>query len=170
MKTLEIERKYLIEKPDIGKITDGLDGIEVKIVQTYLRSDNPNIERRIRTITMWGETSYVFTTKEDMGDGGLTRKETEVEIDKDYYEELLREREPDFMTIEKTRYVANYLEGTLEIDIYPFLRDKAVLEIEIDHADQKIDLPDFIEVIKEVTKDPQFKNKALAKSHGTIEL
>ena len=50
----------------------------------------------------------------------------------------------------------------MEIDIYEFWNDQAIMEIELESEDQVIDLPGFIEVIKEVTGDPAYYNGALA--------
>ena len=50
----------------------------------------------------------------------------------------------------------------MEIDIFPFSKDKAILEIELNEEQQAFQLPNFIEVIKEVTDDDKYKNVNLA--------
>ena len=49
-----------------------------------------------------------------------------------------------------------------EIDIYPFWRDKAVMEIELSSEDEDFEIPHEIKVIKEVTGDKRYKNASLA--------
>lgn len=50
-----------------------------------------------------------------------------------------------------------------EIDIYPFWKNKAILEIELSNEFADIVFPDYLEVIKEVTDDIEYKNYNLAK-------
>ena len=51
----------------------------------------------------------------------------------------------------------------LEIDVYPFWNDKAILEIELSDENAVIVFPKQIKVIKEVTDDDSYKNSSLAK-------
>lgn len=53
----------------------------------------------------------------------------------------------------------------LELDIYPFWKDKAILEIELASEDEEISIPNEIKIIKEVTDDENYKNANLAKIH-----
>jgi CYTH domain-containing protein len=68
----------------------------------------------------------------------------------------------DLKQIRKTRYCVVYNNQYIEIDIYPFSKDKAILEIELISENQSYSIPDFIEVIKEVTNDDKYKNVNLA--------
>ena len=55
-------------------------------------------------------------------------------------------------------------EGTyFEIDIFPFWRDKAFLEVELKSENEGFVLPPFIKVIKDVTEDEEYTNHALAR-------
>ena len=56
------------------------------------------------------------------------------------------------------------------MDVYPFWSDRAVLEVELESEDEAFDIPPFISVIKEVTGDKRYSNKALAKEIVTEEL
>jgi CYTH domain-containing protein len=49
-----------------------------------------------------------------------------------------------------------------EIDVYPFWQDQAVVEIELSQPDTPVEFPDFLELIREVTDDPSYRNRALA--------
>jgi len=53
----------------------------------------------------------------------------------------------------------------LEIDIYPFWNDKAILEIESCSEDEPVNIPKEIKIIKEVTADEKYKNKSLAEGN-----
>jgi len=70
----------------------------------------------------------------------------------------------DIKQIRKTRYCVVYNNQYLEIDIYPFSKDKAILEIELSNENDSYEIPEFIEVIREVTDDIRFKNVNLAVS------
>ncbi|MCD8364424.1 MAG: hypothetical protein LUC83_01150 [Clostridiales bacterium] len=67
--------------------------------------------------------------------------------------------------IRKTRYCLMQDGRYFEIDLYPFWKDKAILEIELSSEDDKIVLPEGIELIREVTEDEEYKNSNLAKCH-----
>ena len=64
--------------------------------------------------------------------------------------------------IRKTRYCLTYESQYFEIDVYPFWKDKAIVEIELNDENTDIIFPEFIKVIKEVTDDDSFKNASLA--------
>lgn len=64
--------------------------------------------------------------------------------------------------IRKTRYCLTYESQYFEIDIYPFWKDKAIVEIELNDEKTVIVFPDFIKIIKEVTNDESYKNASLA--------
>jgi hypothetical protein len=96
----EIERKFLIEYPDLLALNNPtLEKIE--IIQTYLRSSNPNEEIRIRQRGSDGHFVYTRTVKR--GDG-LKRFETEKRISKDQYLSYLMDADPTYRQIRKTRY------------------------------------------------------------------
>ena len=66
-------------------------------------------------------------------------------------------------TNEDWQYVVPYKNQYFEIDVYPFWKDRAILEIELREEDEAIDFPEEIRIIREVTDDPSFKNAALAR-------
>ena len=157
----EIERKYLIDYPDT-KYLESLDNCDkVEIIQTYLLSEDKNKEIRIRQRGKDGSYIYTQTIKEKVND--VKRIEREKRLTKEEYLELLMNADPDLRQIRKTRYCFVHKNQYLEIDIYPFWNDKAIAEIELISEDQKIELPDFINVIDEVTDDINFKNSEIAK-------
>ena len=72
--------------------------------------------------------------------------------------------------IRKTRYCHTYQNQYFEIDVYPFWDDKAYLEIEVDSENTHPPIPDFIEIIKDVTADKRYRNTSLAQSILTDDL
>ena len=65
--------------------------------------------------------------------------------------------------IRKNRYCLTYENQYFELDVYPFWKDQAIVEIELNDEKQEVHFPEQIKVIKEVTSDDAFKNASLAK-------
>ena len=92
----------------------------------------------------------------------MRRLEKERRLSKDEYLTLLMESDSSAHPIRKTRYCLTYANQYFEIDLYPFWKDQAILEIELKDENDKISIPEEIEIIREVTDDPAYKNAALA--------
>lgn len=156
---IEIERKFLIRFPNIDFLYT-LNGARVRnIVQTYLAT-NDGSTARVRRIEENNEIYYVKTVKNKIST--LSHYEDEYEIDEARYLCELKTADKDKAPIIKTRYAFPFHSHTLEIDIYPFWNDRAILEIEMASEDESISIPDFLEVIKEVSEDSRYKNTNLA--------
>ena len=156
----EVERKYLIEYPDIKWLETNPKCQKIEIIQTYLNSSQ-NEEIRIRQRGLNGNYIYFQTTKKTVS--GLKRIEIEKRLSQEEYLKLLMEADTTRKQIRKTRYCLMYKNQYFEIDIYPFWKDKAIAEIEISDENSKIIFPKEIKVIKEVTEEETYKNKELAK-------
>jgi len=155
----EIERKFLIEYPDIEWL-EGLSSCQhAKIVQTYLVSP-PKEERRVREWISETEHLYFQTVKRKISD--IKRIETESAISHKDYQRLLKDADPTKRQICKTRYRLTFEDQCFEIDVYPFWQDKAIAEIELCDENTPIVFPKEIKVIREVTSDENYKNEALA--------
>ena len=64
--------------------------------------------------------------------------------------------------IRKTRYCLTYKNQYFEIDVFPFWKDRAIIEIELSDENDNIEFPNYIKIIKEVTSDDNYKNISLA--------
>lgn len=156
----EIERKFLIEFPDI-KWLDSLPNCQrIEIIQTYLKSDR-NEEVRVRQRGSDGHYIYFQTTKRKISD--IKRVEIERRLSESEYIRLLMDADTTRRQIRKDRYCLTYENQYFEIDIYPFWNDQAIAEIELSDENAEIKFPSQIKVIKEVTDDETFKNASLAK-------
>ncbi|MBQ7832479.1 MAG: AAA family ATPase [Lachnospiraceae bacterium] len=159
---MEIERKYLIEYPDIEWLKKQENCCRVDIVQTYL-STVGNEEHRVRQRGTDGNYVYYETIKRKVDD--FKRIEIERRLTKDQYLRLLMEADIEKHPIRKSRYCLVYENQYFEIDIYPFWDDKAIVEIELNSADEQVNFPKELKVIKEVTEDGSYKNASLATNH-----
>lgn len=155
----EIERKFLIEYPDVEDLDKNPNSKKVEIIQTYLKSDNGD-EIRVRQRGENGNYIYFKTTKKLVDD--IKRIEIESRLTKDEYLTLLMDADTSKKQIRKTRYCLTFESQYFEIDIYPFWDDKAIVEIELSDENTPIVFPPFLKVIKEVTNDNNYKNAALA--------
>ena len=154
------KHKYLIAMPDMEKLTAIYNAATLDMMQTYLRETNPAVERRIRQQRNNDDYLYFYTEKHLMPDG--TKWDTEKPISQKEYILYLMEGDPALHTVHKTKYRFTYHSQRFEIDVYPFSGDKAVLFCYIggDH----VVLPPEIQVLRDVTGDPAYKNKQLAKT------
>ncbi len=116
--------------------------------------------RRIRKWTQNGESKYIYTSKIKLS--AIKRLETEFEIDAEHYQQLMQEKDPSSITLEKTRYRIYDNGFCFELDVFPFWTEQAYLEVELPREDTPFELPDFIEVIREVTEEEAYSNFALA--------
>ena len=156
----EIERKFLIEYPDVSKLENNPNCKKVEIIQTYLNAENGD-EIRVRQRGENGNYIYFKTVKRKVSD--IKRVEIENRLTKDEYLEHLMDADTSKRQIRKNRYCLTYESRYFEIDVYPFWNDKAIVELELSDENAEISFPDYIKVIKEVTDDESYKNSSLAK-------
>lgn len=158
-KPLEIERKFLIRYPRTDELVS-VEGTLVKeISQTYLLCDTGSL--RVRKTVCGGKTVYHRNEKRHVSD--RTSEEYEKKISAVTYSELLRCADSSRRTIFKTRYAIPCGTHIAEVDIYPFWSDRAIMEVELKSENEEFTIPDGIEVIKEVTNDKRYSNRALSK-------
>lgn len=155
----EIERKFLIRYPDTAMLERMEHCRKVQIMQTYLKSSDAD-EVRIRQRGMDGNYTYYKTRKKKAG--GIRRLETEERLSREQYLRLLMDADPRCRPIQKDRYCLTYKNQYFEIDIYPFWDHQAIMEIELSDEAEQVEIPDFLEVIKEVSGEERFKNYSLA--------
>ncbi len=158
---VEIERKYLIEYPDIDFLESISNCSRVEIIQTYLKAPEGE-EIRVRQRGVDGNYTYYHTRK--MKSGTAKRIEMEERITKDEYLTMLMNADTESHQIRKTRYCLTYNNKYYEIDVYPFWQDKAVMEIELLHENDTVEIPEFIKVIRDVTGVKEYSNANLARN------
>ena len=165
---LEIERKFLVKFPisweNLAELFDGLKDVK-RISQTYLKPKGKDPSARVRKtiegLTGDTETVYHFNQKEYIQPG--VHEETEHEINKSQYEKYLKNSHPDKVTVEKTRFVFKYRDQTFELDVFKGpLKGLVILEIELKNKNDKVELPSFLKIVKEVTGDKKYNNFELA--------
>ncbi len=156
----EIERKFLIEYPNLKQLRSMPNCTEVDITQTYLKSRD-GVERRVRARGINGDYVYYVTEKKKVS--SIKRVETERRLTQDEYLQLLMEADNHLHTIHKTRFCLMENNQYFEIDVYPEWDKQAIMEIELSSEEEEVHVPSFLHVIKEVTDDDSYKNYQMAK-------
>ena len=156
----EIERKFLIEMPNLEYLSSLPNCEKVQIVQTYLKS---NDDEEVRIRQRGSNSSFTYSKTRKINVSNLKRIEIETRLTGEEYINELLNSDPERGQIIKDRYCLSYNNQYFEIDIYPFWKDKAIAEIELSSENQKIELPPFLDVIEEVTDNINYRNSEIAK-------
>jgi CYTH domain-containing protein len=150
----EIERKYLLRgRPDH---TAGAPSLEID--QGYIPGER--IRERIRRARDGSDTRYYRTIK--MG-SGIQRIEIEEEASREFFDAVWP------LTVgrrvRKRRYHVKEGSALWEIDEFLDRPSLWLAELELEHADQVVELPNWLAPIvdREVTDDPSYTNRALAR-------
>lgn len=159
---LEVERKFLV---DTSRYMIPGKNTTVNIVQKYLKRGQEDQSLRIREISdlNFPSTSMMFqTTKKRIS--ARSKNEVETELNHFDYMRLRNESSHDSKAIKKIRTYFVYEDQYFELDEFstPY-QNLILLEIELLEEDDKVTLPPFIKVIKEVTDDPRYSNSHIAK-------
>lgn len=158
---LEHEDKFLIG-PVIPS-TLPVDYHTSFIVQDYLVSPEPDVERRVRSRSDLYGMSYYYTIKRPVSRG--VRQEEERMISEQEYHTLRTLRDQHTKTIVKNRICFFWKEQFFEIDSFEKTNSGlTVMEVERSDNFSTIDLPPFITVFRNVTDDKQFSNRELART------
>lgn len=190
---LEIERKYLIAMPSTIRLSRISGATVTHITQTYLVSQQ-GVTRRVRKSSQVQYVAYTYSQKliqsskkecilavrracqrvrkniitysynEKSNISDISRLEKDAIITQQNYLLLLQQSDPSLSAIIKTRYALPQDGFVCEIDIYPFWRQYAILEVELAAKDIHPPIPSFISIIKEVTHDKAFSNHSLSRT------
>ena len=153
------KRKYLIRMPDLEAVTARCSGVALDMMQTYLQQTKPDVERRIRQQKNGEDYLYFYTEKHQTADGD--RWDTEKPISEKEYIRYLMEMDNSLHPVRKTKYRLTYQGIRMEIDVYPFDQEQAILFV---YAGDEKPLPPEITVIREVTGEAAYKNRQLART------
>lgn len=150
-----IEKKYLIHIPDISYL-DRLGGCSrVKMTLTYLNGSSEQCDIKLLLRDEDGKKFYQKIIK------GNNKKSTITLTAEEYIDELdnkMNERNP----IIKYRYSFIYHSVYYKIDVFED-KDFSILEVDLLNDHEKVTFPSFIEVLKDVSDNPNYKNYNLSR-------
>lgn len=155
------KRKFLIEMPDTALLAEKFGSAGTEMMQNYLTVTNPKLERRIRQQKNGNDYLYFYTEKRTGDDG--SKWVTEKPISEKEYIAYLMEADVNLHAVRKTKYNLNVEGRRIDIDIYPFSSDKAVMFL---YGCEPSEIPEELKIIREVTGLPEYKNRALAGSQS----
>lgn len=164
-KHFEIERKFLIEYPDLKLLLNIKTCRKIPITQAYLTTPDEGYFR-VRKRGEGNNAVYIKTVKIKISD--IKRIEIENYISEKEYNDYLSHKEYVTGVISKDRYCIVWENSYYELDVYPFWSDKATLELELLSEEQSYVLPDFVKLIREVTFEKEYRNLALAQKYGRV--
>lgn len=149
--TFEVERRWLVKIPEnIG------DFQYHTIEQAYLEPEN-GFQGRIRRL----DDRFIYTEKARTGSSAV-RIENEREITKAEYDEY--KKHTILNIVKKKRYIIPYGGLKFEFDIFENTVESgyAIMEAELPEESAQVKLPDFIDVVAEVTEDSYYTNRNFA--------
>jgi CYTH domain-containing protein len=157
--SVEIERKFIIEMPDISALRTAPDHTESRITQIYLESET-GVTHRVR-LREYADVTVATETKKIRIDS-MSAVEDEREITLAEFEEKSREIARGTRPVCKTRHTLRHGAYVIEIDVYPEWQSTAILEVELPTRETRVELPPYIRVIREVTGDRKYSNASLS--------
>ena len=153
----EIERKFLVEMPDLERL-EKLPGCRrVEIEQAYLPTTNDE-KLRIRKWVEDGQAIYYKTRRRRVNG---RRLEVEERLTQRSYMEMMEEAGA-LQLLRKTRYSIPYQGQQFQLNVYPFWTDQAIVKIELNEEDAQVQLPPELTLIREVTGEREYKDYTLA--------
>lgn len=157
---VERERKFLVR-------WDGsmpVKSVTVEIEQTYLQGADNGVEERVRRRGTGDSWVYTHTIKQGSGEH---RVERERRISKREYADMLLRADPKRVPVQKLRTCFVWSSQYFELDTFVEPRKGlCVLEAELPTDEDLydgLDIPPWLDVIEEVTDNPQYANAQLAR-------
>lgn len=158
-KPYEARRRFLISYPDAAVLDTLSDCYREEIEQVYLHAPQ-NEEIRLRRRSSGEDCVYYITTTKITE--GRRCLESEGRLTEREYMQFLGNADPGMKPIHKTRWCVTWHDHHYEVDLYPFWQDRAVLEVLLADEDEEVRIPDFLQVIREVTEDKEYDVASLA--------
>ena len=158
---IEIERKYVIYIPDVEIMRKQNQYEYSDIVQTYIAS-RESVTHRVRARSyVDGHTVYTETKKIRIDKMSVI--EDESEIDEEKYLSLSRKIKEGTSPVNKRRHTFEYCGQIFEIDVYPGWKKTCIMETELPDREAKVEMPEFIRIVSEVTGNKKYSNASMSK-------
>lgn len=154
-----VEKKYLIKMPDVNQLIKNKHCRKVHVKQHYLIDETKKEQEKIVLRREKNKNFYYKVNKKN-------NVKYSQAIKADDYINKLEDENNKFYHIYKDRYYYIYDSRCIKIDIFPFWKDKAILEVDILNDRESIKFPKFIEVLEEVTTIDSYKNYYLAEKYN----
>ena len=155
-----VQRKFLINASNFDfRFLENYGLVSMSIEQSYLNSINDNVERRLRKRIYYGDNDYYFT-EQIKRSNGMSDVLTNKRISKDEYNKILNESS-DITSVIKIRHSFMINNQYFKLDV--FNNEMMLLEVEPTYQNDQIIVPNFIEVLEDVTNNPEYQNINISK-------
>lgn len=159
---IDIYKKYLVEMPDLDKLQNEFNSSKVDIIRTYLLNKDNSNERSIIQRGSFGNFAFYYTEKRHFN--GYDRIEVERMLSAKEYTTLISQADTRLKQISKTRYCFIWNNMYYELDVFPFWSDRAILKIQPTDKGPKMEIPQFLRVIEDITDNMSYTNYSLAQN------
>lgn len=160
---VEYERSFLLASPPDLNAAPLADAQAIEVEQTYLRSNDPDEETRVRRWAQGEQVSYFWTMKRPLPSGG--REEREELIRSREYIHLLQQADPSRRKIRKTRHCFVWDGRYCELDrIERPHGQEPIWKLEVELLDETVPFtpPPMFDIAREITGDKTYSNSNLA--------
>ena len=157
---LEIERKYIIEMPDVSVLSQQPEYTVSGILQIYIQGaigETHRVRRRdFSNRVVCTETRKIRIDK-------ISSTEIEGEISIEEFDRLALTILDGTQPINKLRHTFIYEGQIFEIDVYPQWKNTAIMETELDDPKKEVKIPSFINILREVTGNKAYSNAGMSR-------
>ena len=162
-KHLEVERRWLIKplSEEAKQILEKEPDAPASIVQTYLNSVDGGVKRvRFVEVDMWGVPfTHFLRTEKKLVEMGINEEVEHSLTEAEYQTEILLNGNPDHIPIKKTRYHLHHAGRLLELDVFKGdWEGLIILEAELESLSDEVELPPYLTVDREITKEKGWSN------------
>ena len=154
-----VEKKYLISMPDVDQLMKNKQCRKVHVKQHYVIDETRQEKEKIVLRRENNKNFYYKVVKKNN-----VKYSNSITADK--YINKLEDETKKFYHIYKDRYYYIFDSRCIKIDVFPFWKDKAILEVDILNDRENIKFPKFVNIIEDVTDNEAYKNYYLAEEYN----
>lgn len=161
---IQRQYRYVIDKLDIDKLQD-IKMVKLEIEQYFIESEE-NETIMIRKTTKDGHSLYSQTVKTDTDIINERITSTKKITEEEYREYTKTGKTP----IRKCRYCFTYNNQYFKLDIFEEPENMMILETDLTNKSAEVKIPGFINVIKNVTNDVEYRNSNIFEKINSEEM
>ena len=154
-----VEKKYLISMPDVEQLMKNKQCRKVHVKQHYIIDETKQEKEKIVLRRENNKNFYYKVVKKN-------KVKYSNSITADKYINKLEDENKKFYHIHKDRYYYIFDSRCIKIDVFPFWKDKAILEVDVLNDRENIKFPKFVHIIEDVTDNEAYKNYYLAEEYN----
>ena len=154
-----VEKKYLISMPDVEQLMKNKQCRKVHVKQHYIIDETRQEKEKIVLRRENNKNFYYKVVKKN-------KVKYSNSITADKYINKLEDENKKFYHIHKDRYYYIFDSRCIKIDVFPFWKDKAILEVDVLNDRENIKFPKFVHIIEDVTDNESYKNYYLAEEYN----